>query len=183
MLGDLSFTADWFGLNIGVWQQILSRLAGKPNLVFLEIGCFEGRATIWLLGNILTHKTSKIHCVDIFEGDYEQRFDHNIEVAKCEQKVTKIKGYSQEALRKLPLHHYDFIYVDGSHASPDVLADAILSFSLLKSGGIMIFDDYEWNWYEDEYLLPKMAIDAFLWVYARKCELLHKGYQVVVRKI
>jgi predicted O-methyltransferase YrrM len=183
MLENFSFTVDWFGLNIGVWQQMLSPWAGKPNLVFLEIGCFEGRATIWLLGNILTSKTSKIHCVDIFEGDYEQRFDHNMKVAKCEDQVTKVKGYSQEALRKLPLNHYDFIYVDASHVAPDVLEDAILSFSLLKSEGIMIFDDYEWDQSNDEYLVPKMAIDAFLRVYSRKYELLHKGYQVVVKKI
>jgi predicted O-methyltransferase YrrM len=183
MREDFSFTADWFGSNIGVWQQMLSRLAAKPNLVFLEIGCFEGRATIWLLGNILASKTSKIHCIDIFEGDYEQRFDHNMKVARCEDQVTKIKGYSQEALRQLPLNHYDFIYVDGSHVVSDVLEDAVLAFRLLKSGGIMIFDDYEWDWFNDEYLVPKMAIDAFLRIYARKCELLHKGYQVILRKM
>jgi predicted O-methyltransferase YrrM len=183
MLENFSFTVDWFGLNIAIWQQMLSGLVGKPNLAFLEIGCFEGRATVWLLGNILTHKTSKIHCVDIFEGDYEQRFDHNIKVARCEDQVAKIKGYSQEALRKLPLNHYDFIYVDGSHVASDALEDAILSFRLLKRNGIMIFDDYEWQWYNDEYLLPKMGIDAFLQVYAGKHELLHKAYQVIVRKI
>jgi predicted O-methyltransferase YrrM len=183
MLEDFSFTADWFGWNIGVWQQMLSGLAGRPNLVFLEIGCFEGRATIWLLGNILTSRTSKICCIDIFEGDHEQRFDHNMKVAQCEDQVTKIKGYSQDALRKLPLNHYDFIYIDGSHVASDVLEDAIIAFRLLKSGGIMIFDDYEWDWSDDEYLVPKIAIDAFLRVYARKCELLHKGYQVIVRKI
>jgi predicted O-methyltransferase YrrM len=183
MLESFCFTADWFGSNIGVWQQILSPLAGTPNLIFLEIGCFEGRATIWLLGNILTCKTSKIYCVDIFEGDHEQRFDHNLKVAQCEDRVTKIKGHSQEVLRKLAFNHYDCIYVDGSHVATDVLEDAILSFRLLKSKGIMIFDDYEWDWFNDEYLMPKIAIDAFLQVYARKFELIHKGYQVVVRKI
>jgi predicted O-methyltransferase YrrM len=106
-----------------------------------------------------------------------------MKVARCEDQVTKIKGYSQEALRQLPLNHYDFIYVDGSHVVSDVLEDAVLAFRLLKSGGIMIFDDYEWDWFNDEYLVPKMAIDAFLRIYARKCELLHKGYQVILRKM
>lgn len=39
---------------------------------------------------------------------------------------------------------FDFIYVDGLHLSQDVLYDALLSFDLLKVGGILIFDDYLW---------------------------------------
>lgn len=45
---------------------------------------------------------------------------------------------------------FDFIYVDGSHRSPDVIYDAILSFGLLKKGGIMIFDDYQGGPYDDK---------------------------------
>ena len=39
----------------------------------------------------------------------------------------------------------DFIYVDGSHQAHDVLCDAILSFKLLRVGGIVCFDDYLWG--------------------------------------
>jgi hypothetical protein len=34
---------------------------------------------------------------------------------------------------------------DGSHRARDVLEDAVLSWPLLKVGGIMLFDDYLWQ--------------------------------------
>jgi hypothetical protein len=53
----------------------------------------------------------------------------------------------------------------------------------LKNGGIMIFDDYEWDLYEDQALNPRIAIDAWLRCFAGQYELIHQGYQVCVRKI
>ena len=34
--------------------------------------------------------------------------------------------------------------MDGSHHARDVLQDAVLAWGLLRPGGYMIFDDYEW---------------------------------------
>ena len=47
------FTTEWFKSHIFVWEQALQGFKNKPNLNFLEIGCFEGMATVWLLENIL----------------------------------------------------------------------------------------------------------------------------------
>ncbi len=184
MMDAYDFTADWFGHNIENWRRFLSHLSGQANIAFLEIGSYEGRATVWLLGNILTHETARMDCVDVFyDESSERRFEHNITTALGEKRVNKIKGSSQEILRHLPLHHYDGVYIDGSHTAPDVLEDSILAFRLLKSGGIMIFDDFEWNGHQDPLLLPKMAINAFLDIYQRQYELLHMGYQVIIKKL
>jgi SAM-dependent methyltransferase len=178
------FTADWFGGHIPVWQTALAHLAGRPDVDFLEVGCFEGRATVWLLGNILTHPGARIDCVDVFfDPSYEWRFDHNIRTALGTSKVQKRKGRSQEILRGLPFAHYDAVYIDGSHAAVDVLEDAVLAFRLLKPGGVLIFDDYEWNAHQDPLLLPKIAINAFLGIYQRQYEMLHMGYQVIIKKV
>jgi predicted O-methyltransferase YrrM len=40
---------------------------------------------------------------------------------------------------------YDFIYIDADHTTVGVLLDAELSWPLLKSGGIMAFDDLTWG--------------------------------------
>lgn len=56
---------------------------------------------------------------------------------------------SQDWLCQLPVNAFDFYYVDGSHVAPDVMADAVLGWRLLKPGGIMVFDDYEWGAYRD----------------------------------
>ena len=137
----------------------MSHLAGRPGLAFLEVGCFEGRASVWLLEHVLTHESSRLDCIDSFAGSVEhgpmgvdvarseQRFDHNIRASGVTGKVTKIKGLSQEVLRRLPPQFYHFAYIDGSHLARDVLEDAVLSLRLLRPGGIMIFDDYNWNQY------------------------------------
>jgi predicted O-methyltransferase YrrM len=184
MLEEYRFTADWFSGNIDVWQRVLAPLAGRPGVAFLEVGSYEGRAAVWLLETTLTHETARLDCVDLFSDPAcEQRFDHNIRTAHGKNKVRKLKGLSQEVLRCLPLDHYDAVYVDGSHSAPDVLEDAVLAFRLLKSGGILLFDDYEWDAHPDPLLLPpKLAINAFLSIYQSQYELLHAGYQIIIRK-
>ena len=86
-------------------------------------------------------------------------------------------------MRDCGFNQFDFIYVDGNHTTVEVLEDAVLSFRLIKAGGILAFDDYKWD---DSRLrhegLPRPAIDAFLKVYANKISVLSKGYQVWVRK-
>jgi hypothetical protein len=195
MKRDHEFTADWLSFHVNTWRHLLSHLAGRPNLAFLEIGCFEGRATTWYLENILTHETSSIDCIDTFEGSVEHPemgldadnietiFDRNIKASHAGCRVHKTKGSSQENLRNFPLNHYDLIYIDGSHMAADVLEDAVLSFRLLKDAGIMIFDDYEWQAFLDDVYNPKLAIDAFLETFRGRYELLSKGYQVIVQKV
>lgn len=190
------FTQDWFSHNIPVWQKILANFTGLPNLSFLEIGSWEGRSTSWLLDNILTDKSAKITCIDTFEGaiehqalgdqflkTVESRFDFNVKQTGTPGKVNKIVGYSQAALRRLPLNSYDVIYIDGSHIAPDVLEDALLAWSLLKDKGIIIFDDYLWNMFNDQPTYhPKLAIDSFLAVFKDRLQIIHSGYQLIIEK-
>jgi glycosyltransferase involved in cell wall biosynthesis/2-polyprenyl-3-methyl-5-hydroxy-6-metoxy-1,4-benzoquinol methylase len=188
------FTNNWFIYNIPVWQEVLKNISDLANLNFLEIGSWEGQSTCWLLDNILTHPSSKITCIDTFEGGIEHqfsdelsliesRFDGNLKRAKCENKLIKIVGLSQSCLRELPLSHYDVIYIDGSHIASDVLEDTILCWRLLKNGGMIIFDDYQWEGYRDQPLKhPAPAINTFLSIFQDKINVIHKGYQVIIQK-
>src|SRR5262245_52509009 len=154
------FTADWHSHNVPHWRQILGEYADRPGLRALEIGSFEGRSALWLLNNVLTHETARIDCIDTFEGspehaamginsaDLVERFLRNLKPYK--EKVRWFRGRSQEVLRNGSFdpqgaEHYDIAYIDGSHKASDVLEDAVLSFRLLKVGGVMIFDDYFFN--------------------------------------
>jgi len=187
------FSANWFGNNAKSWSEWLKELKDKPDLTFLEIGCFEGRATTWLLDNILTHKSSKIHTIDTFDGNMEHKvkgkeFFENAEKNYWENikpygdRVITHKGRSDEILKTFPYNSFDFIYIDGSHRSLEVLEDSVLAWRLLKNNGIIVWDDYKWERYEDPNLVPKMGIDAFLQVYQQQYRLINKGYQVCAVK-
>ncbi len=178
------FSKDWFTMRIPKWREMLKPFQGQPNIHYLEIGVFEGRSAIWMLENILTHPTSKITCLDVFsQKNLYEKFMSNLSLSGLLDKTTIIKGRSQITLRTLPLDSYDIVYIDGSHTAPDVLADAVLSWSLLKKGGVMIFDDYLWEWDRPPQERPKIAIEAFLRIHKNELQKLHQGYQIIVKKI
>ncbi len=195
------FHTDWFSKNIPVWERVLQEFRGKPYLQFLEIGSFEGRSACWFLETILTDPTSMLTCIDLFtvnEGgrnyvksispdfpddfDMERAFTANIKAVGGESRVTMLKGKSSVLLRYLPLHSYECIYIDGSHGAVDVLTDAVLCWDLLRDGGILIFDDYELKFGDGPLWNPGIAIDVFLQIYEGRYELLHRGWQIILRK-
>jgi len=156
---------------------------GKPNIHYLEIGVYEGRSAFWMLENILTHPTSRLTCIDIFPKKIEERFYANLKKSGFKDKVTVIKGFSQQVLRALSENSFDIIYIDGGHTADNVLSDTVLSWPLLKEEGIMIFDDYLIRQRENPpHMKPKIAIDAFITVYINHIEIINRGYQVVLKK-
>ena len=189
------FTQDWFSDNVANWQRAFQSLAGQTGLHFLEIGCWEGRATCWLLDHVLTHETSRITCIDTFRGGFEHtelaqdipsteaRFDGNVQRTGVADRVQKLVGRSQILLRQLPLNEFHALYIDGSHFASDVLEDAVLAWRTVRSDGLIIFDDYQWPHYLDQPTKrPQLAIDAFLSVFRDQLVVLFKGYQVFLRK-
>jgi predicted O-methyltransferase YrrM len=184
---DFTFDNTFRGFidGIPVWNKILHPLKGKPAIHYLEIGVNQGRSALWVLETILTHPTARLTGIDIFpEGtDFKDRYLSNLKLSGAEHKATTIEGFSQIALRKLPLNTFDIIYIDGDHSAGGVLADAVLGFQLLKTDGILIFDDY--RWFEErlpEELRPRIAIDSFITSYRNALEVVHRGYQVFIQK-
>jgi len=190
---DKQFTYDWFTTNIPTFESVLAKYKGKQDLHFLEIGCFEGRATCWLLENILTDISSKITVIDPFHpnmfldkndiGDYYSRFKNNVH--EHADKVIVYVGMSWDYLlaNRLQSGKFEFIYVDAGHKSTEVLLDAILSFQYLKVGGIMLFDDYLWGEPDTEpSKTPKIAIDAFIESHKDYLTVIYSGYQVAIIK-
>jgi predicted O-methyltransferase YrrM len=201
-----SFTNEWFRSTAKpVWDQIIPQL--KPQRI-LEIGSFEGASTCYLIDTLAGERDIELHCIDTWEGGIENkeagvdmdsveaRFDANLSIARSRAQKTvtfhKHKNLSTFALASLltdPLKRgsFDFVYVDGSHQAPDVLADAVLAFGLLRIGGVMAFDDYLWAenlpYGKDPVRSPKIAIDAFTTIYCRKLNILSAPlYQLYVQK-
>lgn len=184
----------WFYDNATVsdFEAGLAEFKGKKNLKFLQIGCFTGNASIWMLENILTDPSSVLVDVDPWCGNlqHESVYDWSgVEAAYDEQvkphikKVRKHKAFSQEWLESHRDGGYDFIYIDGDHLPESVTSDAELSWDLLKVGGLMAFDDYEWDHPDGTDKNPKPAIDKFLEKHNKELTITRKGWQVWVRKV
>jgi len=194
---DYKLGSDWFTWNAAAWVTFFKNvgwLKGEKPLKILEIGSFEGRSTVWMLENIAKHRESQIYAIDLFEEEvpyfgeagYGRLFQHNIKATGHAEKVVILKGDSGLLVPSLYQSHqksFDLIFIDGSHKTIDVLADATNSFRLLKKDGYMIFDDYALS-REDE--LPSLAIDSFIACvnqYKAKVRVLYKNYQCALQKI
>lgn len=191
--GTRGYTQDWFTLNIPIWSRLLPRHVPAATRI-LEIGAFEGRATVWMIENALSAEApGEIHCVDTWQGGAEHRaiamdavelrFRANVQAALDHRPMHKVITHrfaSEAALLRLHAQgfagRFDLIYVDGSHAASDVLGDLVLSFGLCRVGGLIICDDYLWSAQrhggEDVLADPRIAIDAFTTINRRRLRIL-----------
>lgn len=179
------FTQDWFTDNLEHFR-FCAKVVSSHDAA-LEVGCFEGRATLWLLDNF-----AHVHAVDTFRGGDEhagldmeairRRFLHN--TAGHADRLTLHERDSGLALAGMLAAGllFDFVYIDGSHAARDVALDAMLGFRLLRPGGVMLLDDYLWNRGATEYDNPRPGIDFFLESHWDDLDVLYRGWQVSVRK-
>jgi predicted O-methyltransferase YrrM len=180
---DLVFTADTTSAHERTWEACLSAFAGRPGVRMLEIGSFEGRSAIWFLQHVLTHPSSTLTCVDEWWSQAARvRFDHNLRVVGVAARVRALAVRSLDGLPSLRGERFDVVYVDGCHAAPAVLMDAVLAWDLLLPDGVLIFDDYRWRPDLPPGERPEMAIDAFLRLIDGRYDLLHHSHQVIIRK-
>jgi predicted O-methyltransferase YrrM len=192
-MSSMRFSNAWFEPHEANWRQWLAPMVGQA-ICGLELGCYEGRCSTWLLQNIVTHPNSRLVCVDTFAGSVEhsatqredlaQRFAHNILASGQADRARVFCSTTERFLRKHPtLATFDFIYIDADHHAAAVLQDAVLAWPLLKPGGLLIFDDYLWADMPQEHQRPKLGVDAFLAAFGTRFALIHQGYQVAVRKL
>jgi predicted O-methyltransferase YrrM len=186
------FTSDWFS---HIKQNFEAIAKHNPNLKkIIEIGSYEGRSTTWMLQNLLS-EDGTIYCYDTFEGGEEhtekeienmyEKFTHNIEIAKRgTQDINIIVGNSFTMMDKR-FDDVDFVYIDGSHVAADVMMDICSVFPLVKSGGIILFDDYQWQSGVTRLHHPKAAIDVFLDLFSEQIQVINLPYtyQLAVVKL
>ena len=191
----LDTTSDWFSQRLKHWLACFDDVGLKPErrLDVLEIGSWEGMST-WFIAEHFGNAT--ITCVDTWAGadehilnrddasmsEVEQRFDRNL--APFSERLRKRKMTSQAFFAaETPAEAYDFAYVDGSHYVDDVMLDALCAFASLRVGGLLIFDDYQWNLYEKPVDAPAAAINAFLRLKAGQYRIVWAYYQVAIQKL
>jgi predicted O-methyltransferase YrrM len=181
-LSNYKYTHDWF---LFCELRKLATIFFHPDEkhTVLEIGSFEGLSACGIIDNLFEHSESHIDCVDPFDiGDTttpltentESIFDHNIARSKFPEKCTKHKMFSKQFFEN-NTKRYTFIYVDGSHLPEDILFDTSHAYDVLEPGGIMWMDDYGSD-------IGNAAYEKFLEDYSDRVSIIHKGYQVVVRK-
>lgn len=172
------FTQDWN-------TEFKKNTQGMKFDFALEIGAFEGLTSRYICDNLL-NPGGRMIAVDPLTDEYLPGHpDNHMFVGQYERFTRNTRNYPIELIRKksadafdeLKDYRFDFIYVDGDHTEEAVFHDAVNCFKILKVGGHMLFDDYEWR---EE---TKRGIDRFLGsMPAGKMSVVLKGYQVMIKK-
>ncbi len=193
----LKLDNDWFTDSIPTWLRAIecTDLKTKNKINCLEIGSWQGLSAFFILNEL---KNSDLVCVDTWEGadehkdesmttfrvlkDVEDTFDHNLK--KFISRITKYKGTSSSYYEKnLSQNKFNLIYVDGSHHADDVIIDALRCFEMLCEGGLLIFDDYLWKYYDKDIDNPAGAINKFLKIKKHQVKILCFDYQLAIKKV
>lgn len=202
------FTNDWASNHFHNWEKWLKPLAlvppedqlpppmavansGVRSLRVLEIGCFEGQASLWFAHNLCPGVPGGVVCVDphSYEGqiippDEAARWmnnDHQAIQSRFlantldERRAGKITYFNMTSdLFFLTVDEkwtYDVIYLDGNHIASCVLSDSCHAWLHLDEGGVLMWDDYRWKGRtKAKRDRPRMAVDSFLRCYEGQYE-------------
>ena len=182
-------TTSWF-LNSELKAQAGAFLNAANENRILEIGSYEGSSSVFFADTFLDHPNSRLTCVDPFlsiatndhreflQDHQESHFDFNISICKYPEKVT-VHKITSDRFFETNASTYTFIYIDGCHLPDFITRDMEHSFSCLEKGGIMWMDDYMGG----DGIQIKGAMDRVLKGYEGQYDVIHRGYQLAIRKI
>ena len=184
------FSNDWFTDNIPIWSYIFKKKKIRDEANILEIGSYEGMSTLFLLENF---RNSKINCVETFKGsdehdeidfiDVKKNFLYNL--SNYKERHDLFEGTSDSFFEKLNKGEksYDVIYIDGSHHANQVFKDGENSFNCIKVDGLIIFDDFLREFYDERDQNTIGGALSFLEKYKDKIKLEFVHYQLFITKV
>jgi len=130
-------------------------------LYTIEIGITRGELSQVLLR--MVPGITEYHAIDPFVGNYDNANDamskvlaavnapdkwanaviHTMKDFGCKFKLHK--GLSGDMVKDFKLASVDCVFIDGDHRYEGVKLDIKLYTSVVKPGGLLIFDDYTWQ--------------------------------------
>ena len=187
-MNNYKYSQSWF-INSEIQKNLIKFLDKSKQNNILEIGCFEGLSSVFFADNFLDNPKSSLKCIDPFltinnndhsqflANNEEKNFDFNISNCKNFHKIT-IHKITSDIFFEDNNQTYNFIYIDGCHEPDFIKRDMENSFNVLEKNGIMWMDDYGGG----DGVQIKNTMDTFLEKYNGQFELIHKGYQLAIKK-
>lgn len=144
-------------------QTLMDLVWDKKPEIIVEIGVFGGKSLVpmayalKLLGSGVAYgidpwcSLASAEGMDGVNKDWWGNLDHNAILSHLEEKIenfelgeyiTLIRATSEEAA---PIANIDILHIDGNHSEEASFLDTIKWVSLVRKGGMIIFDDITWG--------------------------------------
>ena len=138
----------------------LAKEFGDESINYVEIGCYAGGSACLMLQrpntNVISIDLGKPINPEIVQKNTSKMNVHS-------NQYNYIQGNSQitETVDKLKnfINYIDILFIDGDHKYNGVVNDFNLYSSLVKSGGYIVFDDYNDHIYSPE---VRIAVDDLM---------------------
>ena len=164
-----TFNQTWFDALLNTDMVLCTRDEAKDIRLnpaekrqIVEIGVYEGASSCFWSDFYLSHPESRLISIDPFTGssEHHEAPENYPELAQIEltarrniaksdnaAKIEIIKGCSWDVFPELNRRNgsepwIDVLYIDGAHDLTSVARDTTLYVPMVKTGGIVIFDDY-----------------------------------------
>jgi predicted O-methyltransferase YrrM len=140
------------------FQDVYSMAVDEGAAVIVELGCWLGRSTKYLLDALRVRGGDYVvYGVDTWEGSGEDEHvaylkEHDVYAEFCENfdeeirggELIVIRGDSAAAAERFSDGECDFVFVDASHEYMAVKNDILSWWPKIKSGGLMAGHDVNW---------------------------------------
>lgn len=171
---DFEFSYDFVSNNLPYAAPLIrafDQAHGSEPIRYLEIGAYEGLNLAfmdWLLPGRIEATVidpwfdERINPDETYH-EVQERFHRNV-ARMGFRAMDARRGFSSDLLPVLRQEgqRFDMVYIDGSHTALDVMVDMCCCTGLLRTGGMMILDDY---WHDVSDISGpgvKQAVDRFL---------------------
>lgn len=154
---DLNFTEQWCtDLEKSAIEHSWNRVKDLEGDA-IEIGCFEGRSTVFTANLIypatliaidpwVPHHEDAPYEIEVYgKRPIKEHFDHNIKVGTAGNVEVNAMRWEDffESYKKLADRKIRYLYLDGPHSYENVMESLEVLTPLFVEGGVMIGDDYD----------------------------------------
>lgn len=144
---NLDHIQGWFDFE-DIYTNAVDMASDKD--IFVEIGAYLGKSTIYMANEILNSKKKIFfYVIDSFIGEPSENNENlyekylvNISKYGVDKIVNTIKSDSKIAFKKLPRRKISFLFIDGDHSFEGIKKDIVNYYPLVKKGGIIAGHDY-----------------------------------------
>jgi len=160
----------------------------------LVLGASEGLAAVWLARKAFLPDTTKssitthVWTVTCDDDRMFTRLRQNVRgygktvrAIHAKSVPDVLMGDDKYKKHEFPSDGFDVIYIDVGHTSKANLEAAVLSFPLLKPGGIVFVNNYTHD-SQHTHSCPRPGIDAFVDCFSHHLKVVYTGWEMVFLK-